>query len=84
MISIGGAKPECLVYNLTGARVYGSFRGLMGWNVNKFLAHIGHLREHMIELLQGHLTWGTFSMTIQGGTGGVTTTEVTICPFLDP
>ncbi len=34
-------KPACLIHDpVTGARMYGVYRCLQGWNVNKFEAHV--------------------------------------------
>ncbi len=72
-------KPSCLVRDpITGARMYGLFRGLQDWNINKFEAHITLFTRHTCELMETGQSWGTYTRVSGGEAGGVSSYEINL------
>ncbi len=83
MVCKGKIKPACLIEDPeTGARMYGVFRGLQGWNVNKFEEHVSLFKSHYTELLNANLSWGVYTRSFGGGVGHVSTDEIKLAFFL--
>ncbi len=83
MVAKAKIKQSCLVEDpLTGDRMYGLFRGMMGWNVNKFEAHITLFTAHCSELMNTNQSWEKYTKSIGDGVGNVSTDEIKLAFFL--